>query len=137
MSRTFTGFMSLLVVFVAIGCGSSQVTVQGQNRAAGADGTIDVESQDTGNFMVETVVEHLLPPNRFGDGLTTYAVWFQAPDEQPERGGILDYDEGDRRGEMMATTSLPAFEVIVTGESAADVVAPSEHIVFRTNVNTQ
>ena len=48
-----------------------------------------------------------------------------------------DYDEGDRRGEMMATTSLPAFEVIVTGESAADVVAPSEHIVFRTNVNTQ
>lgn len=137
MTRSAIGFLSLIVVFSAIGCGSGQVTVQGQNRAAGADGTISVDAQDTGNFMIETVVEHLLPPSRFGDGLTTYAVWFQAPDEQPERVGILDYDEGDRRGEMMATTSLSAFEVIVTGETAPDAVAPSEHVVFRTSVNAQ
>jgi hypothetical protein len=135
MSRAGVVFTSLFIVFVVVGCGGSQVTVQGQNRAAGADGTINVDPQETGNFVIETVVEHLLPPGRFGEGITTYAVWFQAPDEQPERVGILDYDEGDRRGEMMATTSLSAFEVIVTGETAADAVAPSEYIVFRTSVN--
>ena len=137
MSRIAIGFMSLLVVFVAIGCGGTQVTVHGQDRAAGAVGTIDVESLETGNYAVETVVEHLLPPNRFGEGLTTYAVWFQAPDEQPDRVGVLDYDEDDRRGEMMATTSLPTFQVIVTGESDTGAVAPSEHVVFRTNVATR
>lgn len=136
MKKLHFGLISgIILVLFAFGCGGTrQLSVQGQNRAAGADGNINVERQDTGNFVVETEVEHLLPPSRFGDGLTTYAVWFQASDQQPQRVGVLDYDEGDRSGAMMATTSLTAFDVIVTGESAADAVAPSENVVFRTTV---
>lgn len=133
MERLMIGSLSVLFTVAAIGCGT-QITVQGQERAAGADGTIDVERLDTGNSVVEINVQNLLPPGRFGDGLTTYAVWFQAAEQQPQRVGVLEYDEGDRTGQMMATTPLTAFEVIVTGESAADAVSPSENVVFRATV---
>jgi len=135
MSRIALGALAVLLVATALACGGSlQVAVHGQDRAAGADGTIDVERQDTGNYVVNIQVSNLLPPARFGDGLTTYAVWFQAPDQQPQRVGVLAYDEDDRAGQMMATTSLTNFEVIITGEAAADAVSPSEHIVFRATI---
>lgn len=128
--------LGILLALAMIGCGGTQqYTAQGQNRAAGADGEIHIERQETGNFIVETAIEHLLPPERFGDGFVAYAVWFQAPEEQPQRMGHLDYDEGDRFGEMMATTSLTNFEVIVTGEDSESATSPSEHIVFRAAVS--
>jgi len=135
MSKHAVRAISVFFTLVVVACGGSlDLAVQGQNRAAGSDGTIHVERQDTGNFMVEVAMENLLPPARFGEGLTTYAVWFQAPDQQPQRVGVLAYDEDGRSGQMMATTSLTAFDVVVTGESAPDAVAPSEHVVFRSTI---
>ena len=134
------GMKAMLVVMFTLlvgACGGVQYTVEGQDRAAGANGTIEVEAQDGGNFVVNLRVEHLLPPARFADDATTYVVWFQAPDQQPQRVGTLAYDEGDRRGEMMATTSFPTFDVIVTGEADPQAVSPSEHVVLRQTVQAQ
>lgn len=137
-STRFAILGALLTLALALtACGGAQFAVHGQDRAAGAEGTIEIEAQDGGNFVVNLAVEHLLPPARFADGLTTYVVWFQAAEQQPERVGTLAYDEGDRRGEMMATTSHSAFEVIVTGEAEAQAVSPSENLVFRQAVEAR
>ena len=126
-----------LFAFAASGCATRQLYVaHGQDRAAGADGDISIERQETGNFVVETAVDNLLPPERFGDGLSTYVVWFQGPEDRPHRVGHLSYDERDRSGEMMATTAYSSFNVIITGEMAADVVSPSENVVFRARVES-
>ncbi len=138
--RTITkGALGVLLVVFVVGCaGTREYVVQGQTPAAGADAEVTVERQDeTENWTVEVNVEHLLPPGRFADALTVYAVWLRAADDQPERVGALDYDGDDRVGELTVTTSLPSFELLITGESSPTAVTPSEHVVLRTNVEPE
>jgi hypothetical protein len=137
MKNIVRGFGLALVAALAIACGGVQYDVHGAERASGADGHIEIEAQDGGNHLVNVEVENLLPPSRFGDGLTVYVVWFQAPEQQPRRAGTLAYEEGDRAGQMTATTTDGTFELIVTGETAADTVSPSENVVFRVAVDAQ
>lgn len=115
-------------------CGGTQYMLQGQERAAGADAQVDVEQQDGGNNLVSIEAHNLLPPERLADGLTTYVVWFQPPEQTPQRMGRLAYDAEGRTGAMTATTANATFQVIVTGEGAPDVPSPSEHVVFRASV---
>ena len=132
--------LSLIAVLFAVAMAATACTprvvqvITGSDRAAGADGRVVVERGDGGNFSVEVEAQNLLPPARLGEGLTTYVVWFQAPESQPTRMGVLDYDEGDRSGEMSATTTHTAFDVIISGEAEATVPAPSDLVVFRTTI---
>ena len=139
MNIIIKGALGVLLAVTVVGCaGTREYVVPGQTPAAGADAEITVERQDeTENWTVEVTVEHLLPPGRFADSLTVYAVWLRAADGQPERVGVLDYDGDDREGELTVTTSLPSFELLITGESAPTAVTPSEHVVLRTDVEPE
>lgn len=124
-----------LVVLGGLACGGSrQFVLQGSDRAPGADGQVLIERQDGGNFLVTVTATNLLPPARLNDQLRTYVVWFQPPEQTPQRVGVLAYDEGDRSGEMTATTAVTAFTVLISGESAPDVAAPSDFVAFRASV---
>lgn len=137
MTRGHLASAGFLVMVMAASCTPNrQYAVQGAERAAGADGSIHIEQQEGGNWMVQLEVQNLLPPSRLGEGLTTYVVWFQESGQQPMRVGVLQYEEGDRRGEMSATTTFEAFQLILTGETEAGVPSPSEHVVFRTAVES-
>ncbi len=123
------------VVALVLGCTpTQQYSVQGAERAAGADAHIEIERQETGNWLVTVEVENLLPPARMAEGLTTYSVWFQASGDQARRAGNLAYDADDRAGQMTATTSRQNFQIILTGEADPDAGSPSDHVVFRQNV---
>jgi len=76
-------------------------------------------------------MEHLPPPARLGDGLTTYVVWLQEDGGQPQKAGVLEYDDSDRSGTMRATTPNSGVTLIVTAEQNRDVVSPSEIVVAR------
>ena len=115
-------------------CGGTQYVVQGQEHAAGADAQINVDQQDSGNYLVSLQVHNLLPPARLAEDLATYVVWFQPPEQTPQRMGQLAYDAEERSGSMTATTANATFQVIVSGEAAPDVPSPSEHVVFRSTV---
>lgn len=118
------------------GCGGpSEFAVVGTARAAGADGTIKVEKQDGGNSKVTVQMQHLPPPDRLGDGLKTYVVWFDAPDQPSVKAGGLGYDADKREGNMMATTPLAKFTVKVTAEKSINVSTPSEVVVAKRAVN--
>lgn len=124
-----------LVVAGGLACGGSrQFILQGSDRAPGADGQVTLERQDGGNFLVTVSATNLLPPARINDQLRTYVVWFQPPEQTPQRVGVLNYDEAGRSGEMTATTAVTSFTVIVSGETAPDVAAPSEFVAFRASV---
>lgn len=136
MRRKWIGIVivALAAVATSLGCGGRQFVMQGADRAAGADGRISIEQLEGGNYQVEVQAENLLPPTRLAEDLTTYVVWFQPPDQQPQRVGVLAYNPEERSGRMMATTAHPTFQVIVTGETAANVGAPSEQVAFRGTV---
>jgi hypothetical protein len=131
---SFAGALALAAPWVSGCAGTRDFSTVGVQRAPGADGTVHIARQDVGNFAVDVRVENLLPPDRLDSDLTTYAVWFQAPGALPQRVGNLTYNESDRAGQVTATTTLLAFDVIVSGETGVESVAPSEFVVMRSAV---
>lgn len=116
-------------------CGPSEFVVTGTERAAGADGTITVEELEGGNVLVNVTFENLPPPDRLGQGLTTYIVWFKAANGAPSMAGALAYDADNRTGSMQATSPHSDLEVIVSGEKALNATAPSEFVVAKRKIN--
>lgn len=123
------GFMGVLAVMALAGCsGPQRYALEGQGAAPGADGTVTVERIEGGTSLVTVAVDHLTPPARLGDSLTTYVVWFVS-DRQVVMAGHLDYDADRRQGLMHATTPLQAFTLRITAETSLNVTSPSERIV--------
>lgn len=117
-----------------VGCGSNEYVVTGTERAAGTDGTITVEELEGGNILVNVSFEHLPPPDRIGQGLTTYVVWFKREGGQPTIAGALAYDADNRTGSMQATSPFGKLEVMVTAEKSTTVTSPSEFVVAKRQV---
>jgi hypothetical protein len=128
-------FFLLAVPQMAACGGSSEYAIVGSARAAGADGTIEVEEIEGGNRLVTVTMAHLPPPSRLGEGLTTYMVWFIPKGQQPIKAGALGYDEDSREGTMMATSPhSDAFKVRITAEKTPQVAAPSDVTVAQRQV---
>lgn len=132
--KLFVIVSTLALAAVASCAGTREYVLQGTNVATGADGQLRVEELDGGNYQVNISVSNLLPPARVNEELTTYVVWIQPSEQTPQRVGTLNYDADERTGEMMATTAITAFQVVVSAEVAPDVATPSEHVVFRASV---
>ena len=130
-----------LAIFVAalavttFACTAQRTAVMaGSERAVGADARLVVEQGDHGNYIIELEAQNLPPANRIADNATTFVVWVQPPEQSPSRVAVLAYDEDARTGEASATTMSTSFDVLVTAETAADVPAPSDLVVFRTTI---
>jgi len=124
--------LSLLMLGSLTACGGpAEFPLTGTARAAGTDGTATVSEIEGGSHMVLVEMQHLAPPGRLGDGLTTYVVWLQEDGSQPQKAGVLEYDEGDRTGTMRATTPNTSVTLIITAEQNRDVASPSEIVVAR------
>ncbi|NCQ59871.1 MAG: hypothetical protein GW913_04265 [Myxococcales bacterium] len=130
-SRRLLPLSGLLALgIVAVGCGGpAEYGLVGSARAAGTDGTVQVEEIEGGNQMVTLTLDHLPPPARLADGMTTYVVWLTQRGQQPTKAGALDYDEDARTGHMIATTPLTRFTLRITAEENRDVAAPSDLVV--------
>jgi len=111
--------------------GPAEFALTGTARAAGTDGTATVEVIEGGSHMVTVELMHLPPPARLGDGLTTYVVWLQEEGGQPQKAGVLAYDEDERSGTMRATTPNSGITLIVTAETDRDAASPSDIVVAR------
>ncbi len=122
----------------ATGChGPSEYAVVGSPRAAGADGLLQVEEIEGGNRMLTLVLDHLPPPARLGEGLTTYAAWVTPIGGAATKAGNLEYDEDARQGRLTATTPHGRFTLAVTAESDAAAVTPSDVVVADREVGAE
>jgi hypothetical protein len=110
--------------------GPTEYSVIGQHEAASADGIITVEDVGGGNHMVRINLENLPPPDRMGQGLTAYVVWFVPSNGTPVKAANLVYDRDARVGTAQATTPLSSFEVRITAERSDAVAAPSEKVAI-------
>ncbi len=120
---------------LSAGCGGpNKYLVRGATIATGADANITVNDFEDGNSEVEIEVANLPPANRVESDATVFIVWFKPEDGQPAKAGQLEYDEDDRTGTMHATSANRQFTVIITAEEEADASSPSEHVVFRQEV---
>jgi hypothetical protein len=127
--------VSLFMGVLTAGCGGpSEFAMTGTERSAGTDGLVTVEELEGGNHMVTLELAHLPPPNRLGEGLTTYVVWFTAPEQAAQKASLLAYDEDDRTGRATATTPLSRFTVSVTAERNGNSGTPSDIVVARRQV---
>jgi len=126
-----------LVVLTLSGCVKTrQFSVPGGANAIGADATVEVTRQAWGNFSLDIAAVNLLPPQRIAQGITEYVVWVQEGNAQPIRIGTLNYNSSNRKGTMMATTAYTQFQMIMSGEVTSNVASPSEHVVFRSVIET-
>lgn len=124
--------LSLVLLPTLAGCGGpAEYALTGTARAAGTDGTVTVDEIEGGSHMITVEVMHLPPPARLGDGLTTYVVWLQEDGGQPQKAGVLAYEEDERTGRMRATTPNRNVSVLITAEADREAVSPSEIVVAR------
>ena len=80
--------LTLLASMLLAACGGPTVyALVGTARSIGTDGSVEVEEGEGGNYMVEVQVNHLPPPARLGEGLTTNVVWFIREGVAPSMAG--------------------------------------------------
>lgn len=129
-------FIALSALGTGCGGGSWAYNVVGTPRDPGAEGTIQVERIEGGNRLVTCTLRHMTPPERLGQGLTAFIVWFRDPQGRSTKASVLQYDPGSRTARATATTPLGRFRVIVTAERNGEVAEPSENVVFNQDVQT-
>jgi hypothetical protein len=118
------------VLFGATGCANRyQLDTEAPNYAAVAK--IKVKVNDDDNREMSLRIDHLAPPHKLDGSYRTYAVWIAVPGHPIAKIGALDYDVKKRRGELVATSPHPKFEVIVSLEGDRSSAQPSDAIVLR------
>lgn len=121
---------SVACALVLGGCANRyKIDTEAPNYAAVAK--IKVKVNDDDNREMSLRIDHLAPPEKFPDGYNAYAVWIAVPGHGISKVGLLDYSSKRRRGELLATSPYPKFEVIVTLERDRSSAQPSGVVVLR------
>lgn len=126
-----------LCSLAACGGGSSAVDVTGTERAAGADGRIEVEALSDTDRRVVVDLSHLPPAGSVLEGATGYVVWYRPTGYPWRRAGDLAFDAEARTGALTFQAPFPVFDVRVTAEVEPEdegqrrlAEEPSEHVVI-------
>ncbi len=106
--------------------GSTRVDFRGTELMPAARGEAKVESQ-MGSTKVQTRLEKLSPPAQFGPEYMTYVLWGITPEGRANNLGEVVL-QGDH-AELLSTTDLQSFGLIVTAEPYFAVTQPSDVVV--------
>jgi hypothetical protein len=108
--------------------------MRGSQRDPGADGNLQIERIDGGNYLITFSGRNMTPPDRLTAGLTRYVLWVRTQAGPATMEANLQYDPSSRTGRATATTPHQRFTVMVTAERATETGTPSEFVVFQQNV---
>lgn len=107
--------------------GTTKIDFRGTELMPQARGEARVQSQ-MGSTKVDVHVDHLTPASQFGPEYLTYVLWAITPEGRPENLGELALS-GDHSN-LLATSSLQTFGLIVTAEPYFAVTQPSDVVVM-------
>jgi hypothetical protein len=107
--------------------GSTNVDLRGTDLMPEARGDAKVESR-TGSTKIDTHVNHLRQPSTFGPEYLTYVLWAVTPEGRSMNLGELA-PNGDHSN-LLSTSDLQAFGLIVTAEPYFAVTQPSDVVVM-------
>jgi len=106
--------------------GSTRVDFRGTELMPTARGEAKVASQ-MGSTKIETRLEKMTPPAQFGPEYMTYVLWGITPEGRATNLGEVVL-EGDHAN-LLSTTDLQSFGLIVTAEPYFAVTQPSDVVV--------
>jgi outer membrane protein OmpA-like peptidoglycan-associated protein len=106
--------------------GSTRVDFRGTELMPAAKGEAKVESQ-MGSTKVQTRLEKLGQPAQFGPEYMTYVLWAITPEGRAHNLGEVVMTGDD--AELLSTTDLQSFGLIVTAEPYFAVTQPSDVVV--------
>ncbi len=137
MKTQYLLILTVLAATLSFGCGGpTKYVLAGTEKSLGTDGELVVEKTET-NYTVNLELEHLPPPNRVMNNATAYVTWMTVEGQPARQLGQLDYDEGDRKGELHATTVERKYRVLVTAEENPGTTSPSDVVVARHFVDVE
>jgi outer membrane protein OmpA-like peptidoglycan-associated protein len=106
--------------------GSTNVDFRGTELMPAARGEAKVSSQ-MGSTKIETRLDHMSPPMQYGPEYMTYVLWGITPEGRPMNLGEVVL-QGDHAN-LLSTTDLQTFGLIVTAEPYFAVTQPSDVVV--------
>lgn len=106
--------------------GTTHIDFRGTALMPAARGEASVESR-LGSTKVQTHLDHLTPANQFGPEYMTYVLWAITPEGRANNLGEIAL-EGDHAN-LLSTTDLQSFGLIVTAEPYFAVTQPSDVVV--------
>lgn len=106
--------------------GSTHIDFRGTELMPSARGEAKVASQ-MGSTKIETRLEHMTPPAQYGPEYMTYVLWGITPEGRAVNLGEVVL-EGDHAN-LLSTTDLQTFGLIVTAEPYFAVTQPSDVVV--------
>ncbi len=106
----------------------TKIGFQGTQLLPDAHGWAEVK-QDNGRTKIELHLTGLSPANGFGPEYMTYVVWAVTPEGRPVNLGEVLPTGGKDRSDVMVTTTLQSFGLIVTAEPYFAVTMPSDVVV--------
>lgn len=106
--------------------GTTRVDFRGTPLMPKAEGDARVESR-LGSTKIETHLAHLSPANQYGPEYLTFVLWAITPEGRAANLGevVLEGDHAD----LLSTTDLQSFGLIVTAEPYFAVTQPSDVVV--------
>jgi outer membrane protein OmpA-like peptidoglycan-associated protein len=113
--------------------GSTNIDFRGTELEPLARGQAQVDSR-MGATKIDVHVNKLTPANQFGPEYLTYVLWAVTPEGRAENLGELALS-GDHSN-LLASTSLQVFGLIVTAEPYFAVTQPSDVVVMENFVRT-
>jgi hypothetical protein len=127
------GALALVLSAVLAGCGGPlRFAPHGTPKAPDAEAVIMADvNQSSAITKLQITTEHLAPPDRLGDGGTTFVVWAKKVDgKEWNRVGALKYDADKRTGTLEdASVPLTSFDLAITVETQPAPSTPSPTIV--------
>jgi|GEM_PF-2158248 len=144
MSFKKMGLAGALVSTLAFGAGCSTTnemlgrnqqtwTMRSASEAQAAQGKVQVATDDKGNRDLKVEVKHIAPADTVFSGTTNYVVWLKPDNGPPQNIGVLSPDKS-LNAKLETKTSFTSFVVLVTAESSAQPVAPSNNEVMSANI---
>ena len=106
--------------------GTTHIDFQGTALMPEARGNASVDSR-LGSTKIETHLEHMTPASQFGPEYMTYVLWAITPEGRATNLGEVVL-EGNHAN-LLSTTDLQSFGLIVTAEPYFAVTQPSDVVV--------
>jgi outer membrane protein OmpA-like peptidoglycan-associated protein len=109
--------------------GMTKVDLHGTELMPMSRGTADVAS-NTGATRMTVRFEKLDQPSRYGPEFLTFVLWAITPEGRAKSIGEVVSKNNDGRAEIVASSDLQAFGLIVTAEPYWSVTQPSDVVVM-------
>ena len=115
--------------------GSTKVDLHGTELMPLSKGTADVAS-NTGATRMTVRFEKLGQPSQFGPEFLTFVLWAITPEGRAKSIGEVMSKNNDGKAEIVASSDLQSFGMIVTAEPYWAVTQPSDVVVMENFIRT-